>query len=180
MNIHKIAQFALVTVAGAATLLSVAHNNCSNKQASTEEDPVLLQTDSIDLTKPNLPVIGENFIQYRGLDGKVNKVINSDETAAVYRAIAKMSTKKEPDILEPEEFYSEVQKNINSSDNSRTILEKAIDKQIYKMRLTDLFDKVYKMATAFESDGGSVITVKEYTRIMDTFSKTGKKSVSQY
>ena len=113
------------------------------------------------------------------LDGKVNKVINSDETAAVYRAIAKMSTEKEPDIIEPEEFYSEVQKNINSDDNSQTILEKAIDKQIYKMRMADLFDKVFKMATAFESDGGSVITVKEYTRIMDTFSKTGKKSVSQ-
>lgn len=179
MNIPKIAQSALFTVAGTAALLSVVvYNNCSNKQSSEKDVPVLAQTDSIDLTKPNLPVIGEDFIQYRGLDGKVNKVINSDETAAVYRAIAKMSTEKEPDILESEEFYSEVQKNINSSDNSRTILEKAIDKQIYKMRLTDLFDKVYKMATAFESDEGSVITVKEYTRIMDIFSRTGTKLIT--
>ena len=46
--------------------------------------------------------------------------------------------------------------------------------------MTDLFDKTFKMATAIESEEGSVITVREYTRLMDTFSKTGQNENKQY
>ena len=45
--------------------------------------------------------------------------------------------------------------------------------------MSDLFDKAFKMATAFESEDGSVITVREYTRLMDTFSKAGQNETNQ-
>lgn len=180
MNINRIARNGLVTIAGVGTLAAVSFGDTTLKKGNAKApeftEQTLKPTDSVDITKPNLPLIGKDFIQYRGLDGKVNKVVCTEETAAVYNAIAKMSSGKEPDILEPEEFYSEVQKNINANDNSSVYTDKSIDKQIYKMRMTDLFDKAFKMATAIESEEGSVITVREYTRLMDTFSKAGQNN----
>ena len=45
-----------------------------------------------------------------------------------------------------------------------------IEKNVFKSRLSDYFDKVFQLYTKSESDGGSIITVKEYTKMMDAFS----------
>ena len=183
MNVQKIARYGFVTATGVGILAAAFLGDTTFKKGKASAQEVTVQTlkptDSIDVTKPNLPLIGKDFIQYRGLDGKVNKVVSTDETAAVYNAIAKMSTEKEPDILEPEEFYTEVQKNIHADNDTSVYTDKSINNQIYKMRMSDLFDKAFKMATAFESEDGSVITVREYTRLMDTFSKAGQNKTNQ-
>ena len=95
MNVNKIARNSLVTIAGVGTLAAVFFGDATFKKgkAMTPEftGQTLRPTDSIDVTKPNLPLIGKDFIQYRGLDGKINKVVSTEETAAVYNAIAKMN-----------------------------------------------------------------------------------------
>lgn len=106
MNIQRVLGTGIV--GSVVALSTLALSGCDKKPSSKENniaEKELVSTDSIDLTKPNLPVIGKEYIQYRGLDGKAHKVVNSDNTAALYKAIAKMSTKEEPDILDPETFY---------------------------------------------------------------------------
>lgn len=154
--------------AGVATLACVAFNSCS-KQG--EDKPIQERKDSIDITKPNLPVMNKDSIYYLGLDGKLNSAINSSEVAAVYNAISKMSTTEKPDITDTDDFYLEVQKNIQADrDDKNTWVQPRIEKNIFKSRLSDYFDKVFQIYTKSESDGGSIITVKEYTKMMDAFS----------
>lgn len=175
MNVQRVLGTGIVSSAVALSTLALSgcdKNSSSKENNITEKE--LVSTDSIDLTKPNLPVIGKEYIQYRGLDGKTHKVVNSDNTAALYQAIAKMSTKEEPDILDPETFYVEVQKEIQKApDNWNN--SKDISESIDKHRLSSYFDKLYNRFAAFESEEGSNITVREYTMMMDAFSKTSKE-----
>lgn len=155
--------------AGVATLACVAFNSCSKQQQ--EDKPIQERNDSIDITKPNLPVMNKDSIYYLGLDGKLNSAINSREVAAVYNAISKMSTKEKPDISDTDDFYLEVQKNIQADrDDKNMWVQPRIEKNVFKTRLSDYFDKIFQLYTKSESDGGSIITVKEYTKMMDAFS----------
>lgn len=155
--------------AGVATLACVAFNSCSKQQQ--EDKPIQERKDSIDITKPNLPVMNKDSIYYLGLDGKLNSAINSREVAAVYNAISKMSTKEKPDISDTDDFYLEVQKNIQADrDDKNMWVQPRIEKNVFKTRLSDYFDKIFQLYTKSESDGGSIITVNEYTKMMDAFS----------
>lgn len=169
MNISRAFERGIVLTVGAATLASMTLNSCSKQQ-----DNKLIHecADSIDTNKPNLPVFSKDSIYYLGLDGKVNSAVNSKEVSAVYNAIAKMSTKECPDISEIEDFYLEIQKNIqaDAKDDKNMWAQPRIERNVYKARLSDYFDKLYKMFTKSESDKGSIITVKEYTKMMDAFS----------
>ena len=168
MNISRTIEQGIVMTAGIATLACVALNSCSKQQ---EDKPIQERKDSIDITKPNLPVMNKDSIYYLGLDGKLNSAINSREVAAVYNAISKMSTKEKPDISDTDDFYLEVQKNIQADrDDKNMWVQPRIEKNVFKSRLSDYFDKVFQLYTKSESDGGSIITVKEYTKMMDAFS----------
>ena len=168
MNISKVAEQGTVMIAGVATLAYIGLNSCSKQR---EDKPIQERKDSIDITKPNLPVMNKDSIYYLGLDGKLNSAINSSEVAAVYNAISKMSTKEKPDISDTDNFYLEVQKNIQADrDDKNMWVQPRIEKNVFKSRLSDYFDKVFQLYTKSESDGGSIITVKEYTKMMDAFS----------
>lgn len=175
MNVQRVLGTGIV---GSAVALSTLALSGCDKKSSKENNIAgkeLVSTDSIDLTKPNLPVIGKEYIQYRGLDGKAHKVVNTDNTAALYKAIAKMSTKEEPDILDPETFYVEVQKEIQKAPDNWNY-NGDISESMDKHRLSSYFDKLYNRFAAFESEEGSNITVREYTMMMDAFSKTSNKN----
>ena len=168
MNISKVAEQGAAVIAGVAALTCIGLNSCSKK---CDSKPIQERKDSIDITKPNLPVMNKDSIYYLGLDGKLNSAINSGEVAAVYNAISKMSTTKNPDITDTDDFYLEVQKNIQAErDDKNTWVQPRIEKNVFKSRLSDYFDKVFQLYTKSESDGGSTITVKEYTKMMDAFS----------
>ena len=103
MNISRTIEQGIAMTAGVATLACVALNSCSKQQQ--EDKPIQERKDSIDITKPNLPVMNKDSIYYLGLDGKLNSAINSRVVAAVYNAISKMSTTKNPDITDTDDFY---------------------------------------------------------------------------
>lgn len=167
MNISRTIEQGIVMTAGVATLACVALNSCSKQR---DDKPIQEHKDSIDTTKPNLPVMNKDSIYYLGLDGKLNSAANSNEIAALYNAISKMSTKENPNISNTEDFYLEVQKNIQADKDDKNMwVQPRIEKNIFKSRLSDYFDKIFQMCTKPESDGGSVITVKEYTKMMDAF-----------
>ena len=86
-----------------------------------------------------------------------------------------MSTKEEPDILAPEAFYVEVQKEIQKAPDNWNYYGD-ISESMDKHRLSSYFDKLYNRFAAFESEEGSNITVREYTMMMDAFSKTSNKN----
>lgn len=179
MNIQKVLG---TGIAGSMIMLApAALNSCSHTSENSQEQKAelavnkqeeLLSTDSIDLTKPNLPLIREDYIQYRGLDGKVNKIVNSEKTASLYKAIAEMSTDKKPEIADADEFYVAVQKDIQKANECVTV-HAYTAQNLDRFRISNYFENLLKRFTAPESEGGSNITVREYTLMMDAFSKAG-------
>lgn len=161
-------QKGIVIAAGITTLACAGFNSCSKKHSYK---PQLEQTDSINTKKPNIPLIGKDSIYYRGLDGKVKNVANSEEIASLYNAISKMSTNENPNIANSEDFYIEVQKNIQGEKEEKNVwVQPRIEKNIFKARISEYFDNIFKLFTRPESEEGSVITVREYTKMMDAFS----------
>ena len=73
MNVQRVLGTGIVS--SAVALSNLALSGCDKNSSSKENnitEKELVSTDSIDLTKPNLPVIGKEYIQYRGLDGKTH------------------------------------------------------------------------------------------------------------
>lgn len=166
MNVQRV--FGAGLVSSAVALSALTLGSCKNSYAP-ENEPKLEDVDSLNLTKVNKPVIGKDYILYRGLDGKVNQVKNNQYTLPLYESIAKYSTKKCPDILDPESFYIDVQKEIQKVPNDPGTPYQT--QSIEKNRISIFFDNLFKLFTALESEEGSNITVREYTMMMDAFSK---------
>ena len=126
----------------------------------------------LDFTSPNLPVFVDEKTIYKNQEGDVIVLDKRDDVmTSLYQAIEKHSTDKSPDIEEPEAFYVDVQKNILKGAPTFGILF-TISKGIREMQSTLLFNKLYDMFTAQDSDKGKTISVKEYTMMMDAWSST--------
>lgn len=115
----------------------------------------------MDFSKPNLPVVDENTITYRNVDGDVVCITNKGKSfEALYKTINKYSTKENPNITDADGFYCEIEKHNMHNGRYRDI---ATGPSILLKNLYDIF-------TAPDSEEGKTITVKEYTHMMDAWS----------
>ena len=141
----------------------------------------------------NCPLITNNYIQYKNLTGEEQTVGIIDEaTISLYSAIQKYTSRKEPNIVDITSFYTDVEKNISKNEigNSNYNIRRTNDiEDINKnlkisiattrhLQCSNLFNKLYDMFTAPNSEKGDTITVNEYTKMMDAWSSTGKKVAS--
>ena len=139
----------------------------------------------------NCPLITNNYIQYKNLAGEVQTVGIVDEaTISLYSAIQKYTSHNEPDIVDITSFYTDVEKNISKNEtgisdyhirrsNDIEDINKNLKISIATTRhlqCSNLFNKLYDMFTAPNSEKGATITVNEYTKMMDAWSSTGKKA----
>lgn len=156
---------ALIGAGGMTSCLYCNENSNQTKQTvQTIQTPALTPKKEMDFSKPNLPVIDEEKVSYRNVDGDVIEISADKRTKSLYQAINKFSTNKNPDIDDVEAFYCEVEKD----NKNYGIME--FDATI---RTTLVLQKLYDMFTAPDSEGGKTITVKEYTHMMDAWSSTG-------
>lgn len=176
MNIQRVLGTGIV--GSAVALSTLALSGCDKKSSSKENNIAgkeLVSTDSIDLTKPNLPLIDGNKISYKRLNGEnVTLKIESYPSlkniaaASLYKTISKMSTQQQPNIEDVEEFYVEFEKN---NDKSNSINEARLP----QIQASMMFDNLFRLFTAPDSDRGKTITVKEYTQMMDAWSSFSTK-----
>lgn len=169
MNIQKTIGYGILS--GALSLGALALNGCSNgKFLNNNENTKTTKVDSIDLTKPNKPLIEGNKISYKKLDGELVTLrtetglqIKNTAATSLYKTISSMSTEQKPNIDDVEKFYVEFEKN---NDKSSGINEARLP----QIQASMLFNNLFKLFTAPDSDGGNTITVKEYTQMMDAWS----------
>ena len=176
MNVQRVLGTGIVS--SAVALSTLALSGCDKKSSSKENNIAgkeLVSTDSIDLTKPNLPLIDGNKISYKRLNGEnVTLKIESYPSlkniaaASLYKTISKMSTQQQPNIEDVEEFYVEFEKN---NDKSNGINEARLP----QIQASMMFDNLFRLFTAPDSDRGKTITVKEYTQMMDAWSSFSTK-----
>ena len=159
----------------AMTLSSCGSKTNSNINKNTINKMELAPYDS---TKANLPVIDGDKVTYRNTDGDVISISISSEAyknrmTSLYKAIIKFSAKENPNITEPEKFYTEVEKNIPKNFNAgSTVYQEQIYSQ-YGLHSSILLENLYNKFTAPDSEQGKTITVNEYTQMMDAWSSTG-------
>lgn len=175
MNISKI--IGPKTALSAVIVSTLAINSC-NKSISKENNTqtnVVDKFDSIDTTKPNLPLIDGNKISYKRLNGeyvtlKIESYPSLKDIAAasLYKTISKMSTQQQPNIEDVEGFYVEFERN---NDKSNGINEARLP----QIQASMMFDNLFRLFTAPDSDRGKTITVKEYTQMMDAWSSFSTK-----
>ena len=173
----KLKPLVLATAVTAAALTTTSCGATKTNNQELDQDTVELTTlkkGKLDLSKPNLPEINEDYIYYKNLDGDVFEVFvergyNKPEAiGSLYKAIKKMSTEESPNIKDVGRFYAEVESNIMAYYSSS-----GPDMLHTTQKLKNLFD-VY---THPDSEEGRTITVEEYTNMMHAWSSTSKKSM---
>lgn len=174
MNIRKVLGYGIV--GGTLSLSALALNECSNRNFwNNNENSKAIKVDSIDLTKPNRPLVEGNKIRYKRLNGELITLrteaglqIKNTAATSLYKTISSMVTEQKPNIEDVEKFYVEFEKN---NDKSCGINEARLP----QIQASMLFNNLFKLFTNPDSDGGKTITVKEYTQMMDAWSSFGIK-----
>ena len=164
---------------------SLIENSFTKADVNTQE-----QESNCNQHDYNCPLITNNYIQYKNLAGEEQTVGIVDEaTISLYSAIQKYTSHKEPNIVDITSFYTDVEKNISKNEIGksdynirRTNDIEDINKNLKisiattrHLQCSNLFNKLYDMFTAPNSEKGDTITVNEYTKMMDAWSSTGKK-----
>lgn len=122
-------------------------------------------------TRPNLPMISKDFIQYRNLSGEIiNVEVNDNTTISLYKAIQQHSNINSPDITDIGSFYADVESNIIKNPEHRTPRG-----QLSTMHCSILLNKLIELFTSPKSEKGDTITVNEYTKMMDAWRSTGRE-----
>lgn len=165
-----------------ATLSCIPNHNIEETNTSGPKEQIenleKSSSDSLDFSKPNLPQITQDNIFYRNSEGKLVTVNNQTKygcpVQSLYSAIAKMSTPEKPNIEDTDKFFIEVEKNIKKSPIGEAQCYDLLNIQmaLNNTQASDLFNRLFSMFTAPDSDGGKTITVKEYTYMMDAWSST--------
>ena len=166
----------VLAVTSALLLSALTASSClkednNNKITQDTVELTNLKNSELDLSKPNLPVITDDYIYYKNLDGDVIQLDRNKRGSAehkscgssVYKAIQKMSTTDSPNIEDVGRFYSEVEKdNLNFS------------RGINILHATQKFKNLFDVYTHPDSKLGRTISVEEYTAMMDAWSSTVK------
>lgn len=156
---------------------------CGSK-INSETNKNKIELAPYDSTKQNLPIINDNKVTYRNMDGDI-VTIQSMETknsrysklmTSLYKAINKFSTKENPNITNPDGFYVEVEKNIPKSFKSESIPDEYDELYALKsLQASHMLSELVDMFTEDDSEDGKNISVNEYTQMMDAWSSLGIK-----
>ena len=130
-----------------------------------------LENDIFEPTKPNLPIIEGDSIAFRNSDNEVIKIKDDKYgyISSLYKAILKHSTKVQPNIVDTEKFYMDVEKNFSKRAFSDSPAINSALESGY-IAISNMFDRLYRVVTDDRSQEGKTITVEEYTNMMDTWS----------
>jgi len=123
-----------------------------------------------------LPIIEGDSIAFRNTDNEVIKIKDDRYSyiSSLYKAILKHSTKVQPNIVDTEKFYMDVEKNFSKrAFSSRTAVNSALESEY--IAISNMFDRLYRVVTDDRSQEGKTITVEEYTNMMDTWSSLDYK-----
>ena len=173
MNVSMRTMIPTATIALSASALSNFGSRSGNEVKEIKNKIELAPYDS---TKANLPIIDGDKVIFRNTDGDIVTVKSADDadgqiTQSLYKAVRKFSTPENPNITESGKFYSEVSKYIPK--NYQTGLYSSNAHNGYHALVQGFFDQLYNIHAEDDSPGGTTITVKEYTEMMDAWSSTG-------
>ena len=129
-----------------------------------------------DTAKANLPIIEGDRVIFRNEDGDIITIKSDDDaggqiTQSLYKAIRKFSTPENPNITSSEKFYSEISKYIPK--NFQSGIYNSNVHNGYHELIQGFLNKLFDIYAEDDSEGGTTITVREYTQMMDAWSSTG-------
>ena len=135
-----------------------------------------LEHDVFEPSKPNLPIIEGDSIAFRNTDNEVIKIKDDRYSyiSSLYKAILKHSTNEQPNIVDTEKFYMDVEKNFSKKAFSDSPAINSALESGY-IAISNMFDRLYRVVTDDRSQEGKTITVEEYTNMMDTWSSLDYK-----
>lgn len=135
-----------------------------------------LEHDVFESSKPNLPIIEGDNIAFKNTDNEVIKIKDDryGYISSLYKAILKHSTNEQPNIVDTEKFYMDVEKNFSKKAFSDSPAINSALESGY-IAITNMFDRLYRVVTDDRSQEGKTITVEEYTNMMDTWSSLDYK-----
>ena len=118
-----------------------------------------------------MPIIEGDNIAFKNTDNEVIKIKNDryDYISSLYKAILKHSTNEQPNIVDTEKFYMDVEKNFSKKAFSDSPAINSALESGY-IAISNMFDRLYRVVTDDRSQEGKTITVEEYTNMMDTWS----------
>ena len=135
-----------------------------------------LEHDVFEPSKPNLPIIEGDNIAFKNTDNEVIKIKDDryGYISSLYKAILKHSTNEQPNIVDTEKFYMDVEKNFSKKAFSDSPAINSALESGY-IAITNMFDRLYRVVTDDRSQEGKTISVEEYTNMMDTWSSLDYK-----
>ena len=186
MNIPKITinklEQGICLAAGISAICAGLMTSCTNSKPTQEESiktevvvkpsfATPLEKDIFEPTKPNLPIIEGDSIAFRNSDNEVIKIKDDryGYISSLYKAILKHSTNEQPNIVDTEKFYMDVEKNFSKKAFSDSPAINSALESGY-IAISNMFDRLYRVVTDDRSQEGKTITVEEYTNMMDTWS----------
>ena len=186
ITINKIEQ-GICLAAGISAICAGLTTSCANSNSTQEESiktevvakPSFakpLENDVFEPTKPNLPIIEGDNIAFKNTDNEVIKIKDDryDYISSLYKAILKHSTNEQPNIVDTEKFYMDVEKNFSKKAFSDSPAINSALESGY-IAISNMFDRLYRVVTDDRSQEGKTITVEEYTNMMDTWSSLDYK-----
>ena len=191
MNIPKITinklEQGICLAAGISAICTGLMTSCANSKSTQEENVKTevvvkpsfaqhLEKDIFESTKPNLPIIEGDSIAFKNTDNEVIKIKDDryGYISSLYKAILKHSTNEQPNIVDTEKFYMDVEKNFSKKAFSDSPAINSALESGY-IAISNMFDRLYRVVTDDRSQEGKTITVEEYTNMMDTWSSLDYK-----
>ena len=175
MNVSMKTMIPATMIALSAFTMASCGDKSNNEVNETQINKVELAP--YDSTKANLPIIEGDRVIFRNQDGDIVTITSDDDadgqiTQSLYKAIRKFSTYEKPNITESTKFYAEVSKNIPK--NYQSGLYNSSTHNSYHALIQGFLNKLFGIYAEDDSEGGTTITVNEYTQMMDAWSSTGK------
>ena len=128
-----------------------------------------LEHDVFEPSKPNLPIIEGDNIAFKNTDNEVIKIKDDryGYISSLYKAILKHSTNEQPNIVDTEKFYMDVEKNFSKKAFSDSPAINSALESGY-IAISNMFDRLYRVVTDDRSQEGKTITVEE-SRAADVY-----------